>query len=271
MKHLKTINELHQDTYISARDKTAKYLGDDSDMVKKYDKHIDGEYMELSDDKKELYRNARKNFRKDPNGASNWRENVRTVDTFLPVFSGFYGTFFDGESEEESEIEHINDERESKGLEPIEYGDIEWDYETYREEYAKNITNTIDNRLGEEGFDVSIKYQELVSPKSYNYSNDSINIELTFNPIQVKEYLLDNVDEFDEYLKEHYTSRSGFYSSHSNNVDEWLSIFDKDEHKIGAIFDFILRNEDFDESELYDETERVSSIVKNYDELIGEE
>src|SRR5690625_3533994 len=53
---------------------------------------------------------------------------------------------------------------------------------------------------------------------------------------------------FSEYVKENYTSRSGFISYHSNEVDEWFDYIidydnlDDDLHKLGAILDFICQH-----------------------------
>ena len=47
------------------------------------------------------------------------KQKKLSFETYLPVFTGFYGTIF--EPDESSEIEGINELRESKGLKPIDY------------------------------------------------------------------------------------------------------------------------------------------------------
>jgi hypothetical protein len=44
-----------------------------------------------------------------------------------------------------------------------------------------------------------------------------------------------------------YTSRDGFISSYSNDVNEWLEDWKEDQHKVGSILSFICTNEQMEE------------------------
>ena len=106
------------------------------------------------------------------------KEN-KTIETYLPLFPGFYNTIF--EPYEANEIEYINTERKAKGLEPLEYNDFSFDYDGYYKDVAEKCCEYIENELKELGLITELKYQCVSSPKYYNYSNDSIYIEITPN------------------------------------------------------------------------------------------
>ena len=55
--------------------------------------------------------------------------NKREINTYLPVFKGFYGNIY--EPDETNEIDYINELRNDKKLEPINYDDCEFDYDKY--------------------------------------------------------------------------------------------------------------------------------------------
>lgn len=166
------------------------------------------------------------------------------IGSYLPIFSGFYNTIF--EAQEDTVIE-----------EPYEFDDYDFDYKEYNESVAKECVKVVGKWLKD--FDIKVKFEEVVSPKYYNYSNDSINVEYELGEDSMKkilDYLEENKEAFSEYIKKKYTSRDGFMSSYSNDSNEWISDL-KDEkslhHKLGAVLEFILENEGHDENELYDE------------------
>ena len=71
--------------------------------------------------------------------------------------------------------------------------------------------------------------------------------------MKVYRYLLANFQTFDRYIADRYTSRDGFISYHSTDPFDWLDEFTNDEHKLGAVMDFILRNEDVEEPMYFDD------------------
>jgi len=197
------------------------------------------------------------------------------VETYLPVFSGFYGTIW--EPNEDSEIEYINEERERKGLEPVDFDAIDFDYSGYREHAAKQITYAVEDHLKD--FVKSIKFQELRSPREYNFANDSINVEITLTQKNVKvirDFLKTNKEAFANYLRDTYTSRSGFISFYPNYIEGFCGDLKEalqDKHKLGSILNFIAFFEDGNETELnlYYRCNDLNLQATNYSELIGED
>jgi hypothetical protein len=167
------------------------------------------------------------------------------IESYLPIFNGFYNTLF--EANEEMYIE-----------DPYDYDDYEFNYKQYHLDVAKECVGAIEQELNHLGLGISIKFQALDSPKEYNFRNDRIDVEYTLGADslnKIHSYLLENKDAFSEYVKENYTSRSGFYSFHSNNVNEWLDNIKNGtdlDHKLGAVLNFILQNENYTDSDLYD-------------------
>lgn len=194
------------------------------------------------------------------------------VETYLPVFPGFYGTIFEIRGEEE-EIEYINEERKERGLKPISFNDCVFDYKEPMENTAKAACNWTERELIDLGIIKSITYQKIVSPREYNFTNDTIDIEVDFKMHKLKAYLIENFEEFSKYIKEKYTSCSGFISSHPNDAQDWIDyhIDEKLEHCIGSCLNFILFNEDDEcEMSMYEHCleNNVGAILTNYDELL---
>lgn len=209
----------------------------------------------------------------------NKEEKLQTVGTWLPVFSGFYGTIWESDRDEENELYEINRQRQEKGKPEISWDDVKWNYKEYQQDVVKGITHHIESDLKALGLVSEIVFQELRSPREYNFHNDSINVEIKLtksNVINIGKYLKENLTEFESYLKDKYTSYDGFFSSYSNDLDAWM--FDlgdtlAHDHKLGSVLNFILLN---DNGEDYEESIRetlsgngVTMQALNYDELIG--
>lgn len=171
-------------------------------------------------------------------------ESKSVVESYLPIFNGFYGTIF--EPDESSVIE-----------EPYGIDDYDFDYDKYYEEVGKECCDAIESKLMELGFEIQINFQKVVSPKYYNYSNDSIDCEYILKQKQILDYLYANKKAFDKYIKNNYTSRDGFMSSYSNNADEWIEELVSEGkglgHQLGSILQFILNNEGYTTNNLYED------------------
>lgn len=137
---------------------------------------------------------------------------MKLIKSFLPVFPGFYGTMF-----EASEDNHIDDGKT--------YADYVWDYSGYGLTVCKSCVNAIEDKLIELGFNLAIKFEGIASPKEYNFYNDSINVTFQFKTgciKALKKYLIANQISFSAYLKDTYTSCSGFISWYSNQYTTWM-------------------------------------------------
>ena len=179
------------------------------------------------------------------------------TNTWLPIFSGFYNTIW--ESNDDLLECNLKEDCEEKGYsqEKIdEILDFTWCSKhyskvnsEYRVEITKDLTKEIERLLKEMEMVHKIVYQEVASPKEYNFINDGVNIEIQLRSKHVnnlKEYLLSNWNNWSEYLKERYTSCDGFMSYHDSYPESEQWIIDniiEHEHRLGSLLNFILLNE----------------------------
>ena len=187
------------------------------------------------------------------------------VQTFLPVFNGFYNTLFENllDNAVDNAIECHNEQNNTL----LNYDDFDFDFNSIMQEICKDAVSKIEEKLNEIGINCKIKYENLVSPREYNFSNDSINIEINFKKFsQVIEILEQNYDLFTQYIKNEYTSCSGFVSSHSNYSSDWMEDLrenaENETHKVGAVLDFILQEvAEYNQEDLY------FDLCENYYEI----
>ena len=203
---------------------------------------------------------------------------MKDIQSYLPIFTGFYNTIFDPQYD--YELDQINSERQSKGLEIISYDHVHWQYKEAIEKIAKECTNHVQEVINEIlNTDIKVVYESIYSPRQYNFGNDSINVtyKLTDTDIEkIVDYLKDNDYDFDQYLRNRYTSISGLISHYSNDSKIWINLYCKEledsQHYIGTLFDFIIKNEDDDArmSMYYYISDHDAGYVyaKNYEELI---
>ena len=187
------------------------------------------------------------------------------VHTFLPVFNGFYNTLFDNiiDNATDNAIECHNERNNTS----LNYDDFDFNFNSIQNEICKDAVSKIEYKLNEIGINCTIKYQTLVSPREYNFSNDSINIEINFKDFSlVIDILEQNFDSFTQYIKDNYTSRDGFISSFSSYSSDWIEDLkekaENETHKVGAVLDFILQEiEEYKPENLY------YDLCENYYEI----
>ena len=187
------------------------------------------------------------------------------VQTFLPVFNGFYNTIFENilDNATDNAIEYHNEQNNTS----LNYDDFDFNFNSIQKEICKDAVSKIEDELNEIGIICTIKYENLVSPREYNVMNDSINVEINFKKFsQVIEILEQNYDLFTQYIKDNYTSCSGFISSYSSYSSDWMEDLrengENETHKVGAVLEFILQEiEEYKPENLY------YDLCENYYEI----
>jgi len=168
------------------------------------------------------------------------------IETWLPIFPGFYGTLFEPD---ETDFLEEND---------VNYDDIEFDNSEYEKDIAESCCNFLSDEL--KGFISGIAMQAVCSPRYYNYGNDAINVEIQLtkaNLEALRAYLVENRGSLSEYLKERYTSRSGFVSSYSPHYAMWseytegFTNWNENGHHLGSMLEFICQNEEITHDDMY--------------------
>lgn len=172
---------------------------------------------------------------------------MKTLKAALPIFPGFYNTLF------EPNEDHIIEDGRS-------WDDYDFDYTDYYNQMGEQCTDAIKWVLFEFGFDMNITFNKIWGPREYNFTNDAVlcNYQLRAGCLnKIKTYVKQHKEAFSQYLKETFTSCSGFTSFYSNQYDTWLMFinlesFEKDEIYLEHILNFILLNEKYTSETLYD-------------------
>lgn len=198
---------------------------------------------------------------------------MKNIKTFLPVFSGFYNTIWEFDYER---LEYeIKEQRKENGLySEIDFDDIDIDFTQYMDDIAKSFCERLQGELSD--FVESITFENVYSPKAYNFSNDSVNVSIVPKTDNIKDFIYKHKEDFSEYLKNKYTSCDGFISYHANDFETWenetnnFTDFSANEHFLGSILQFICDIEDITEYNIFEYVEKWEpEYVKNWDEIIN--
>lgn len=155
------------------------------------------------------------------------------IKTWLPLFHGFYNTGMIP-SDNECEVEMLAEE---EGISEDEIFD-RLDYHAEKLDASKQIVKSVERLLKEIIPDIKISFEKVNSPKFYNFSNDSIDVEIETETDLTS--LVKDDEDFKAYIKKKYTSRDGFSSHYENDSEEWLKSYKEDEaHKAGSILNFL--------------------------------
>lgn len=189
--------------------------------------------------------------------------------TWQPDFEGFYETRLSFDFENLQEILFDNPkEIEKKHFDWVVENVFDYiDYKRYENDVAKLYFETW-FELANFDFVKAVKFDNLYSPKEYNFATDSINIQVNLNFKKLVSAFKNHPDS-ETYIKQNYKSYDGFLPYYSNIPADWLKNVRQDsEHKIGAMLGFL---GDVDLDEIYegiiDEIYQPKYI--NYTELLS--
>lgn len=176
---------------------------------------------------------------------------LEKIKTWLPVFQGFYGSGLEDDNDLEYTLfdscNETIDEKHKQWLidEVTDY----IDYSDYHNKMADSICEAVSEELSSHELINDYKFEGLLSPKYYNFRNDSIDVEFEVDINMLIEKCKKDLVNFELYLKEHYTSYDGFSSSYSNDSTDWFGTLDDytdglihndTAHCVGAILSFLL-------------------------------
>jgi hypothetical protein len=168
--------------------------------------------------------------------------NAKLNTNLFPIISvAMYGTYLDPDSMFDSYM--IESDKE-EGY--IHFGvDYFWDnfeHNKYKEAIKQRAHSFINGKIKEGDVWIYIKAGEIYSPKYYNFSNDEMDLDVTFSKKDVINSVNNDIQKFDDFLKERYSSRDGFNSFTSNNYNDWLEEFNEEKDTaIGAALTYIFQ------------------------------
>lgn len=201
-----------------------------------------------------------------------------TVETFLPLFPGFYETYFEFD-DEDMELENINEKRAEIGLKPIGYDDVKWSYHEYHLNVSKKAVGYIEAKLNELGIECKLTFKELQSPREYNFSNDIIIIDAEFEVEKVREMFFECPNQAINVFLGKFLPRDGFSPFSETvkkaDVEYWQTTDFNNFHDFGLACEVILESHHdtgFDMDEFVEKsTHEVEVGIDNYDELVPNE
>ena len=140
-------------------------------------------------------------------------ETTKTFEIRVPFFSGFYESLWSNNFIEGDDVD---------------YSAMEFDFKAYSLDVSKAYTKEIEG-LFQKAFKgiVSLDFKELVSPREYNFTTDKIYANLNVDYDMFWEHFLSLIEKHKDDVKlklaEVWSSRSGFVSFLSTDLDTWLS------------------------------------------------
>lgn len=138
-----------------------------------------------------------------------------------------------------NEFDYNPDSDESEEEQQEEYDRLENNFsiEKYHNMISTNaqiyINNIILPELTEKTESIkSLEVTGIYSPKSYNYGTDELNFDLTINKREIIKEIstMVGLSDFDDYLRENYSSRDGFISTMPKNLEEFDEELSKPEN-----------------------------------------
>lgn len=204
------------------------------------------------------------------------------IESWLPLFPGYYETIFDNTAEgmeyifTQEELDFIEENAdEYTGASELAMEMIDWG--KCEELKSERIAYAVGDLLKGENLISDIEYDSTYSPKEYNFRTDSINVTYVFtedNRQEIIDIILGYWGEWEQYIKDKFTSRDGFISFHSNdaNDENWEldRLFeDKDGFKIGIALEFILKIRDYGVEAIYHHPE-YDNIIPMIDAILPE-
>lgn len=176
--------------------------------------------------------------------------------TTLPFYGFYYSRYSDElDHQEESFAEYYaeNEDTNPDGLLEKEHvADAFWRFTNYSDGHKLVARDYVDffNDKFKEVFDIDLglRFESLTSPKYYNFTTDRI---FAYIDDEKAQELFDKLDKdvLRNTIKDRFTSRDGFYSFYSNNIDDWVEkpIEEWDYNEVGTLLEaYVGQVEDFE-------------------------
>ena len=181
----------------------------------------------------------------------------------LPLFTGFYNSIHSGtiESLEEQYMEY-NDIADYDTL--LEEYTI--DYKTIYKEYAKDYVDWFFSEFGEEILKATwiniTKFIKIISPKYYNYSTDTIDVEIECDKEKLMAFIEWEWEDFIKYIKGSNTSSDWFIPFITNDIKEYKTNIIQP-NKITQILQYFINKKNYSEYTVIENMEVLEIFESN--------
>lgn len=141
------------------------------------------------------------------------------------LFQGFY----------ESNL-YNSDMLDSIGDEETQFDFVEGGYEEFERAVAERCTKSLWNNLHQDRDIITeMEFVKLHSPKYYNFETDKLEIKIECDWQALEAYARNNIEDFNEYLADNFTSYDGFTSFVPNNTREFFDNLDSDFDRLADV------------------------------------
>lgn len=125
--------------------------------------------------------------------------------------------------------------------------EVEYNFEKFTDIAGMACVDSLNGELYSDEVITGMEYLGIHSPKYYNYDTDSVIMEIEYNFIKLVKYCkYTNREHFNKYLKDNYTSYSGYTSFVENSINKFFAKNWFNSHKdiaISVMLEFYLCNE----------------------------
>lgn len=138
------------------------------------------------------------------------------------------------------------------------------DADDIKECILENAPEVVEDAIREVCPSAKVSDCSVYMPRYYNFETDELNFTLDISDEDYKEMLYECIDDpdFEDFLKDNYSSYDGFISFVANNVEEFEK--QEDYKKVSQLIMFLYTKDDLRETYQYDYEEKI------YEWLLGE-
>lgn len=154
------------------------------------------------------------------------------ISVVIP-FDGFYESWSSSMLDEE--IEQHNEyceSEEGEGSEPYDEDKLNWAlvHDCYAKKYTESLFDWIENEESIDGGELKYEFEEMTSPREYNFSTDVISVKMALSEIiRLHDYVMDNYEfELRDNIKCQLEPCDGFMPFYDNDLDSWGDVKDWD-------------------------------------------
>lgn len=179
---------------------------------------------------------------------------METLSVKLP-FEGFYESSHDAlVNEELNMLFEIDDSGCESAIPDAVWGRTDFGaiYMAYVEIYTECFAQAFEYATG---LELPVTFEDMISPKYYNFETDRVFAAVPLDALQAiyDDVMQGDCENLEQVLRERHTSRSGFISHYSNDIDDWkgkpLAEWDHNELESLIRACLIKYGEDFDDSD----------------------
>lgn len=151
------------------------------------------------------------------------------------------------------------------------------DFEGFRTEVSKKAADLLHEAIVfDDSIIQAIDFESLSSPKYYNFETDRLNLKIKLDQRKLDLYCFrQEKTDFNQYLKDHFTSCDGFFSFIANNINDFKNQYvdeGKKDRCLNVMIEFYILKQfekwENKESYLMDLSEAANEILFNYMEVI---